>query len=111
VEAFILPLILIGGMMFFMTRSQKKQQQQREDLLNSMEIGSEVVTIGGLHGVLHEILSEKGTVVLDCEGIFLEYDRSAIRTVKAPQAPQEVEEDTVQLDEQQEETTSGNEEE
>ena len=41
-----------------------------------------VVTIGGLHGVVSEIDNDKRTVVLDCEGIFLEYDRAAIKTVK-----------------------------
>ena len=63
--------VVILGMWFFMSRSQKKQQQERQSLLDSMKQGDEVVTIGGLHGV-----------VLDCEGIFLEYDRAAIKTVK-----------------------------
>ena len=40
-----------------------------------------VVTIGGLHGVLSEVNTDKSTVVIDCEGIFLEFDRAAIRTV------------------------------
>lgn len=79
--SFLFPLIIIGGMMFFMSRSQKKQQKQRQDLLNSMDVGSKVVTIGGLHGVISEINTEKSTVTLDCEGIFLEFNRIAISTV------------------------------
>jgi len=51
-------------------------------LLENMKAGDEVVTIGGLHGVLSEVNTEKSTVIIDCEGIFLEFDRSAIRTVK-----------------------------
>ncbi|MGY3766220.1 preprotein translocase subunit YajC [Vagococcus vulneris] len=78
----LVPLILIGGMMFMMTRSQKKQQQQRQQLLDGMAVGSEVVTIGGLYGVISEINQDKGTVTLDCEGIFLEFERQAIKTVK-----------------------------
>ena len=78
----LFPLVVVGGMMFFMSRSQKKQQQKRQDLLNSLTLGSGVVTIGGLHGVVSEINEEKSTVVLDCEGIFLEFNRSAIATVK-----------------------------
>jgi len=65
-----------------MSRSQKKQQQERKNLLENMKAGDEVVTIGGLHGVLSEVNTEKSTVIIDCEGIFLEFDRSAIRTVK-----------------------------
>ncbi|RSU01762.1 preprotein translocase subunit YajC [Vagococcus penaei] len=78
----LIPLILIGGMMFMMTRSQKKQQQKRQDLLNNMAVGSEVVTIGGLYGVVSEIDETKGTVTLDCEGILLEFEKNAIKTVK-----------------------------
>ncbi|CAM3226678.1 preprotein translocase subunit YajC [Vagococcus fessus] len=82
--AMLLPLIVLGGMMFFMTRSQKKQQKQRQDLLNSMTVGSSVITIGGLHGIVEEIDTEKNTVILNCEGILLEFNRVAISTVTAP---------------------------
>ncbi|GGC93741.1 preprotein translocase subunit YajC [Enterococcus wangshanyuanii] len=80
--SFILPLILLAGMMFFMTRSQKKQQNERQTLLDAMKVGDEVVTIGGLHGVISEFDSVKKTVLIDCEGIVLEFDRAAIKTVK-----------------------------
>lgn len=75
-------LVALVAMWFFMSRSQKKQQQERKNLLENMKAGDEVVTIGGLHGVLSEGNTEKSTVIIDCEGIFLEFDRSAIRTVK-----------------------------
>ena len=74
--------VALLAMWYFMSRSQKKQQQERQNLLDSMKSGDEVVTIGGLHGVVSEIDNEKRAVVLDCEGIFLEYDRAAIKTVK-----------------------------
>lgn len=80
--SFILPLILLAGMMFFMTRSQKKQQNERQSLLDSMKVGDEIITIGGLHGVISEIDNDKKTVFIDCEGIILEFDRAAIKTVK-----------------------------
>lgn len=75
-------LVALVAMWFFMSRSQKKQQQERKNLLENMKAGDEVVTIGGLHGVLSEVNTEKSTVIIDCEGIFLEFDLSAIRTVK-----------------------------
>lgn len=106
----LLPLILLGGMMFFMTRSQKKQQKQRQELLNSMDVGSKVVTIGGLHGVVSEINTEKSTVVLDCEGIFLEFNRVAIATVTPTEESvtvepaAEVKEETVKVVETVDET-------
>lgn len=77
----LFPLALLGGL-FFMMRSQKKQQSERQNLLDSMKIGDKVVTIGGLHGVISEINDKKRTVFIDCEGIVLEFERAAIRTVK-----------------------------
>lgn len=74
-------LVALVAMWFFMSRSQKKQQQERKKLLENMKAGDRVVTIGGLHGVLSEVNTDKSTVVIDCEGIFLEFDRAAIRTV------------------------------
>lgn len=76
---FLILIIPMALMMFFMSRSSKKQQQQRQDTLNAMKVGDEVITIGGLHGVLSEV-NEK-TVVLDCEGIYLEFEKSAMKTV------------------------------
>ncbi len=81
------PIILMVGLLWWMSRSQKKQQKQRQEQLDSLKIGDNVVTIGGLHGVISEINKEKGTVVLDCEGIYLEFDRPAIKTAKISAAP------------------------
>ena len=51
----ILPLILIVGMFWFMNRQQKKQRAAQEERQNSLEKGSEVVTIGGLHAVVDSV--------------------------------------------------------
>lgn len=105
-----LPLIVIGGMMFFMTRSQKKQQQERQNTLDAMVVGDKVVTIGGLHGVIAEINKETSTVVLDCEGIFLEFNRTAISTVKpsesAPVTETAAVEETTEANDVTDETNS-----
>lgn len=86
----LIMILPIAAMLFFMQRSQKKQQQQRQSLLDSMQIGSRVVTIGGLHGVISAINETKNTVEIDCDGIYLEFDRASIRTVQAPSVSEEV---------------------
>lgn len=93
----LLPIIVLGGMMFFMTRTQRKQQKERQELLNSMKSGDEVVTIGGLYGVISEVNEDKGTITLDCEGIYLEFERGAIKTVRSSQPTQTVEEAPVEV--------------
>jgi len=69
----------IALMYFMMIRPQQKAAKARQALLSSAQKGSEVVTIGGLHGVIDQ-LDEK-TFTLDADGVFLTFDRSAIRTV------------------------------
>jgi preprotein translocase subunit YajC len=45
----ILPWVLIFGVFwFFLIRPQRKQQKEHEDMLNNLEVGDSVVTIGGI---------------------------------------------------------------
>ncbi len=43
---------------FLLYRPQKKARQEREDMLNSLKIGVEVVTVGGVFGKIVEIDEE-----------------------------------------------------
>lgn len=43
-----------------------------------------MITIGRLHGVVDEINEAEKTVTLDCDGIYLVFDLSAIASVKQP---------------------------
>ncbi|MEY8463430.1 preprotein translocase subunit YajC [Streptococcus merionis] len=77
----IILLLMMGGMMFFTARGQKKQQQARLEMLNNVKPGDKVVTIGGLYGVVDSVDTEVNTVTLDIDGIYLTFERAAIRTV------------------------------
>lgn len=74
--------ILIFGLMYFMMiRPQRKQQQKRQEMMNQLNVGDNVVTIGRLHGVIDSINDEDKTVTLDCDGVYLVFDRMAIMRV------------------------------
>ncbi|MBS7578265.1 MULTISPECIES: preprotein translocase subunit YajC [unclassified Enterococcus] len=92
---FIIIIVAMVGLMWFMQRGQKKQAQQRQELLNNMKPGDEIVTIGGLHGVLSELDETNSTITLDCEGVYLEFDRAAVKTVK----PSAVGTESIEIDE------------
>ncbi|WP_208559123.1 preprotein translocase subunit YajC [Marinilactibacillus kalidii] len=78
----ILPFILIIGVAYFlMVRPQQKRAKEAQNMLNSLQKGDSVVTIGGLHGVIDEVNNEGKTVVLDCEGIYLTFERRAIARI------------------------------
>lgn len=77
-----LPFIAMFGIMYFLLiRPQKKQQEQVKNMLDSLGEGDSVVTIGGLHGIVDEVNDTTKTVVLDCEGIYLTFDRRAIARI------------------------------
>ncbi|MCL2676452.1 MAG: preprotein translocase subunit YajC [Streptococcaceae bacterium] len=79
--SFIIIIIVMIGMWYFMNRQQKKAQAERQEQLNTMQVGTEIVTIGGLHGKLHSIDTEKNLIELDCEGVILTFERSAIKSI------------------------------
>jgi preprotein translocase subunit YajC len=74
-------LILIGGIIiifyFFMIRPQQRKQKQHKSFVDTLKRGDRVVTIGGMHGRVVEVLDE--AVVLDVDrGTKLTFEKSAI---------------------------------
>ena len=78
---FLIMLVAMMGLMFFMQRSQKKQAQKRMESVNKLQKGYEVITIGGLYGTVDEVDTEKQTIVLDVDGVYLTFELAAIKTV------------------------------
>ena len=47
--------LLIGVFYFLLIRPQKRQAEQRRELIESVETGDEVITIGGIYGSVRSI--------------------------------------------------------
>lgn len=71
-----------------MIRPQKKQQQKHQEMMSKLQVGDKVVTIGRLHGVVDKVDTDAKTVTLDCDGIYLVFDRTAIMRVDHVEAVQ-----------------------
>lgn len=55
-----LPLvIIIVAFYFFLIRPQKKQEKEKQKMLNSIEIGDTVTTIGGITGIVRQIKDDE----------------------------------------------------
>jgi preprotein translocase subunit YajC len=64
--ALFLPLILFGGVMYFlMIRPQKRQRQQQQALLNSLEVGDDVMTAGGIFGTIVDIDEDEDVITVE----------------------------------------------
>lgn len=54
----ILMVVLVGGMLIFSIFSNKKQEKQQKDMLNNLQVGDEITTIGGIIGKIVSIKDE-----------------------------------------------------
>ena len=73
----IIPLLLVAVVFyFFLYRPQKKQEKQTADMRNSLEVGDEITTIGGIIGKVTSIKEE--TVMIETG-----HDRTKIRILRS----------------------------
>jgi preprotein translocase subunit YajC len=74
----LLPILLIGFVFYFLLiRPQQRRARQQRELTQTTEVGDEVVTIGGLFGVVREV--DDDSVLLEvAPGTELRFLRSAI---------------------------------
>lgn len=79
---------LMGLMYFMMIRPQQKRRKDAERMQSELGIGDEVVTIGGLHGVVAG--HDDDTVTIEAHpDVFLRFARPAIaRVVTKTEAPE-----------------------
>ena len=79
-----LTIAMIGAIVlifFLMYRSQKKQERQTNEMRNSLEVGDEVTTIGGIIGEIVSIKEETITIETGKDRTKIRVLRSAIRNV------------------------------
>lgn len=66
---------------FLIIRPQNKKQKELQKMLSGIQKGDKIVTIGGIHGVVHAV-KEGGTVVVKVDdSCKIEFSKSAIATV------------------------------
>lgn len=108
----IIAMIAIFVFFYFsVIKPQKKQQQERMKMMSELKKGDQVIMVDGLHGKVDSINDADKTVVIDADGIFLTFERMAIRRV-LPTAAAPAKEEKVETEEKPtessktEETTS-----
>ncbi len=60
-----IPLLLLVFLYFIMIRPQQKQEKETREMQKNLQIGDEVVTIGGIVGIVLRVEEATGTVVLE----------------------------------------------
>ncbi len=79
----ILPFVFIFGIFYFLViLPQKRQKQQLQDMIAGLKINDEVVTNGGVIGVIKEV-RENSFIIQSAEKSFLEVGKAAVVGKKA----------------------------
>jgi preprotein translocase subunit YajC len=81
---FLIILLAFGLMYLLLIRPQRARQQQQRQLLNSVEPGDEVLTVGGLYGIVQSIDEEGDLIVEVAEGVHVRLARRSVATVVKP---------------------------
>ena len=76
----LFPLILIGVMYFLMIRPQMKRQKEHRSMLDKLGNGDEVITNGGIAGVVREIGDNFVTVEI-ADNVRVRLQKGAIANV------------------------------
>lgn len=81
----ILPIILVvvmfGALYFFSIRPQRKQEKEANNMRNSLSVGDEVTTIGGIIGRVVSIKDETFVLETTKERTKIRFLRSALKSI------------------------------
>ena len=77
----IIMAVMFLALYFFMIRPQKKQEKQVSDMRNSLQVGDEITTIGGIIGKIVSIKDETIVIETSRDGTKIRILRSAVRCV------------------------------
>jgi preprotein translocase subunit YajC len=84
VATLILLAVMFGLLWLFLIRPQRQRQMQQQRLLASVEPGDEILTVGGLYGIVQEIDEEDDLIVEIADGIHVRIARRAVGGVVKP---------------------------
>jgi len=94
-----LPLILIGVVFYFLLiRPQQRRARAQRELTQSVDVGDEVVTIGGIFGTVKAVDDDSITLEV-APGTTMRFVRSAIARKLTPDDEEEEEPEGEEADE------------
>lgn len=81
----LLPVILIAAMYFLMIRPQKKREKAQQEKRNAMEVGDQIMTIGGILGKVVNIKGDEVTISSSVANSLLTFRKDAISEIIKPE--------------------------
>lgn len=91
ITSIILMVVLFVAMYFLMIRPQKKRQKEEQNMRDSIQIGDEITTIGGIMGRVVTVKEEDIVIETGADRNKLRFKRWAIQTNDTANARMEAE--------------------
>ena len=79
-------LLLFAAMYFFMIAPQRKKQKAHEKMLSALQTGDEVITTGGIFGVITNVKDDRFVVRIS-DNTKIEVGKAFVQTVLNKQSP------------------------
>ena len=81
ITTIIMLVAMVAVFYFFMYRPQKKQEKETAQMRNSLQVGDEITTIGGIIGKVISIKEETVMIETGRDGTKIRILRSAIKSI------------------------------
>ena len=78
IQMIVMLVGLFAIVYFFMIRPKNKKQKEIQKFRNALEVGQDVITIGGIHGTIKRIEDNDIITLSVSTGVEIKFDRSAI---------------------------------
>jgi preprotein translocase subunit YajC len=86
----LIPILLLVALTYFvLIRPQRRRQQQQRDMISQLEVDSEILTAGGVYGIVRSIGEDELTVEI-APGTTVKLDKRAVAMVVPEEEPEPV---------------------
>ena len=89
----ILLLAMLVLLWALLIRPQRSRQRQQQEVLSAVEPGDEIITVGGLYGIVQEIDEEDDLIVEVADAVHVRIARRAVAGVVKPDDETDEDED------------------
>jgi preprotein translocase subunit YajC len=93
-QGYFFILVLLALMWFLLIRPQRRRQVEAQKMIDSLEVGKEIVTAGGLYGTIRDMEDDELQVEI-ADGVEVRIAKRAVAAVvteeEEPEEPEETE--------------------
>lgn len=85
-ESIILLVLMFGLLYFFMIRPENKRKKEAENLRNSLSVGDEITSIGGITGTVCAVKDSTIVIETGADRVRIELTKWAVSTKNSQEA-------------------------